>query len=307
LDRFFQESLDHFLSIMHQTGTIVTGSCALKMLLGLLHDSSSSDLNLVVPHNKFFAMDVFLRNVAGYGAVEGQMEPHSSVAPSVARFVRYQKSHLSVSLAQAGVIGPMRVIACSDATADMTFMTAGGVATWYPEFTLCGINMRSEKKKVGREGEGRIGSAKSDVLDLKTDTSFLRGPCGRSCPSLWRSMADYGPYGVFSWDARYDVKRVFGKCDVEFRVSERCVNDDCERDKEKKRWLCGPPGSMVPADEIDIEMQERNITSRHPVGAPSWQHVELCVDRAIHSPTKPGMWAYYMRLALDSQYWFTFH
>jgi hypothetical protein len=64
------------------------------------------------------------------------MEPHSSVAPSVARFVRYRKSHLLVSLTQAGVIGPMRVIACSDATADMTFMTAGGVATLYPEFTL---------------------------------------------------------------------------------------------------------------------------------------------------------------------------
>jgi hypothetical protein len=48
---------------------------------------------------------------------------------------------------------------------------------------------------------------------------------------------------------------------------------------------------MVPADEIDIEMQEGNIAIRHPVGAPSCQHVKLCVDRAIHRPTKPGMWA----------------
>jgi hypothetical protein len=183
LDRFFQNSLDHFLTIMYQTGTIITGSCALNMLLGLLYDSSSSDLNLVVPHNKFFAMDVFLRNVAGYVTAEGQMEPHSSVAPSVARYVRYRKSDLSVSLAQAGVIGPMRVIACSDATADMTFMTAGGVATLYPEFTPCGINMRSENKKQGRGGEGRIGSAKSDVLDLETDTSFLSGPKYRKSSS----------------------------------------------------------------------------------------------------------------------------
>ncbi|KAJ8594944.1 hypothetical protein M405DRAFT_808095 [Rhizopogon salebrosus TDB-379] len=30
------------------------------------------------------------------------------------------------------------------------------------------------------------------------------------------------------------------------------------------------------------------------------------VDSAIHSLTKPGMWAYYMQLALYSRYWFTF-
>jgi hypothetical protein len=305
LHRFFKGSLDHFLMIVHQTGTIITGSCALNMLLGLSYDSSSSDLNLIVPQHKFVAMDVFLQKVAGYVTAEGQMEPHSSVAPSVSRFVRYRKSHLSVSLTEAGVIGPIRVIACSDATADMTFMTAGGVATLYPDITLRGINIQSKSTQQGHKGESRIGTAKSDVLGWETDTSFLKGPCGLSCPSLWRSIADYGPYGVFSWDARYDVKRVFGNCDVEFRVSDRCVNDHCGRDSDKKDWLFGPPSSVVPADEIDIGMQEESMAKRHPVCAPSGQHVKLCVDRAIHSPTKPGMWACYMQLALDSQ-WFTF-
>ncbi|KAJ8593284.1 hypothetical protein M405DRAFT_811272, partial [Rhizopogon salebrosus TDB-379] len=45
------------LTIVHQTGTIITGSCALNMLLGLSYDSSSSDLNLIVPQHKFVAMD----------------------------------------------------------------------------------------------------------------------------------------------------------------------------------------------------------------------------------------------------------
>jgi hypothetical protein len=74
-------------------------------------------------------MDVFLQKLARYVTAEKQMEPHSLVALSVSRFVRYRKSHLSVSLTEAGVTGPMRVMACSNATADMTFMTAGGVAT----------------------------------------------------------------------------------------------------------------------------------------------------------------------------------
>jgi hypothetical protein len=43
LCRFFLDSLDHFLTVMHQTETIITGSCALNMLLGNLYDTSSSD------------------------------------------------------------------------------------------------------------------------------------------------------------------------------------------------------------------------------------------------------------------------
>ncbi|KAJ8595653.1 hypothetical protein M405DRAFT_321257 [Rhizopogon salebrosus TDB-379] len=131
---------------MHQTETIITGSCALKMSLGNLYDVSSSDLNLIVSHENFFTMDVFLRKLAGYVTAERQMEAHSSVtaSESVARFVRYQKSHLAISLTQAGVIGPMKVVACSTTTADKTFMTAGGVATLYPEFTLYGKNVCTE-------------------------------------------------------------------------------------------------------------------------------------------------------------------
>jgi hypothetical protein len=70
LRRFFQGDLDHFLTVMHETGTIITGSCALNMLLGNLYDASSSDLNLIVPHKKFFTMDVFPRKLAGYVTAE---------------------------------------------------------------------------------------------------------------------------------------------------------------------------------------------------------------------------------------------
>jgi hypothetical protein len=70
LHRFFQESLNHFLTVMHQTGTIITGICALNMLLGLLYDSASSDLNLIVLYDKFFTMNIFLQQLAGYVTAE---------------------------------------------------------------------------------------------------------------------------------------------------------------------------------------------------------------------------------------------
>jgi hypothetical protein len=54
LRRFFLDSLEHFLTVMGETGTIITGSCALNMLLGNRYDACSSDLHLIVPHEMFF-------------------------------------------------------------------------------------------------------------------------------------------------------------------------------------------------------------------------------------------------------------
>jgi hypothetical protein len=140
-------------------------------------------------------------------------------------------------------------------------MTAGWVATLYPEFTLCGKSIHRGHTQQIRGGENRIGSSKSDTLALEADTSFLRGPCGRSYPWLWRSIATYGSYGVFNWDARYDVRWIFGSCDVEFRVWERCVNQQCERDHNQIDRLFWPPSSVVLADEIDIVVREEHIAN----------------------------------------------
>jgi hypothetical protein len=120
-------------------------------------------------------MDVFLRKLAGYVTAERQMEAHSSVtaSESVARFVRYQKSHLAISLTQAGVIGPMKVVACSTTTADKTFMTAGGVATLYPEFTLYGKNVCTENTQQFHGRENRIGHQRVTHLLWKVICPFL--------------------------------------------------------------------------------------------------------------------------------------
>jgi hypothetical protein len=64
---------------------------------------------------------------------------------------------------------------------------AGRVATLYPEFTLYGTNVHAGERVQHFHGvECPIGSSMSDALSLESDTSFLGGPCGRSCPPLWR-------------------------------------------------------------------------------------------------------------------------
>jgi len=271
LQRFFLGSLDRFLKAMHETGTIITGSCALNVLLGDLYDSSLSDLNLIVPHGMFSMMDIFLREVAGYVNM-GEQKSHSSVALSVSRFIRYHKCHLSISVSQAGAMGPMGVIARGNTTADMTFMTVGGVATLYPEFTLHGRNVRAGPagkhmlEDLHRK-EYCIGSSKMDTLSLESDTSFISSSCGPSCPSIWRSFGEYGPHGIFNWDMRYNVERVFEGCDVEWRLCEGCANPRCARNSDQRDSPLWVPSPVAPADEVDVAMQEQNIARHVPVCA----------------------------------------
>ncbi|KAJ8595619.1 hypothetical protein M405DRAFT_878123 [Rhizopogon salebrosus TDB-379] len=188
----------------------------------------------------------------------------------------------------------------------MTFMTVGGVATLYPEFTLYGKNVCSEDTQQFHGRENRIGTSKSDALALKSDTSFLGSPCGRSCPSLWRSFADYGPYGVFNWDARCDVKRVFANCDVEWRVHEICVNHTANGTTTIKIGSLAP-SSVVPANEIDIGVQERIISNHQPPYGRLYVGVLFATAARlpilVHIPLKDGVAAFCSLRDLEVGYW----
>jgi len=93
----------------------------------------------------------------------------SSLLPFIGRPVGLSFRSLSqmsrcslFSLSQAGVMGLIRVIACGNSTtADMTFMTVGGVATLYPEFTLYGRNVHaSERMRHTTLAQGRMSNRK---------------------------------------------------------------------------------------------------------------------------------------------------
>jgi len=55
-----------------------------------------------------------------------------------------------------------------------------------------GKNIHSEHAQQIHGRESRIGTSKSDTLALETDTSLIRGPCGRSCPFQSLTMALMG-------------------------------------------------------------------------------------------------------------------
>ncbi|OJA09349.1 hypothetical protein AZE42_08482 [Rhizopogon vesiculosus] len=70
---------------MRETGSVITGSCALNMLLGDSYDSTSSDLNLVVPHENFSKMTTYLKREEGHISMDIEETPHSSVTSSCQR------------------------------------------------------------------------------------------------------------------------------------------------------------------------------------------------------------------------------
>jgi hypothetical protein len=49
------------MTVMHQTGSVITGSYALNILLGDSYDSSTSDLNLIIPRGNVLKMTTYLQ------------------------------------------------------------------------------------------------------------------------------------------------------------------------------------------------------------------------------------------------------
>ncbi|OAX38463.1 hypothetical protein K503DRAFT_817392 [Rhizopogon vinicolor AM-OR11-026] len=178
---------------MHDTEPIITGGCALN--LGDSYDSSSSDLNLIVPHEHFSEMTTYLKEEGSYIDVEKKESPHPSVA-------------------SANVTGSLRTIVCGNTFADMTFMTGEGVVTLYPDFTLHGKNIRAET----------TGGPSQNTSIVKMEFTI-----GTQISISGESSNDLVSSGNFARDVAF------------------CF-----------------PSSIVSADEVDIAVQEDNITRHQP-------------------------------------------
>jgi hypothetical protein len=70
----------------------------------------------------------------------------------------------------------------------------------------------------------------------------------------------------------------------------------------------GSLGTHLPADEIDIGLQEKTISNRQPVCSSSSQigNEECEIEPVIHRLMKSCMSAYYMRLRHENLCWFRF-
>jgi hypothetical protein len=98
-------------------------------------------------------------------------------------------------------------------------------------------------------------------------------------------------------------RRIWSSWDFQLGRALRCVNMGCEHACNQKDTAIWIHPRVVPADEVDIAIQERNIARCLPVRAVSASRplVIFSVDPSFRSRMETYTWAYYMQLELYSQ------
>ncbi|KAG2741940.1 hypothetical protein P692DRAFT_20879610 [Suillus brevipes Sb2] len=123
--------------LMHSWGAVITGSCALQMLTG--GRDTSKNLNIVVPMGSFDVLQQFILSTLSYRCVEAVTHSNYAFCAVVRSFGKYRCGRLQITLCEALADHIYDVITSSPTTADMIFMTPGGIAVLYPEWTLNGV------------------------------------------------------------------------------------------------------------------------------------------------------------------------
>ncbi|KAG2149785.1 hypothetical protein BD769DRAFT_1381530 [Suillus cothurnatus] len=238
--------------VMHVTRAVITGSCAWQMLNG--DDTPANNLNLIVTNGGFDAFCFLIQDTLLYEWVEQTSKPHYTFNNSAERFARFKFKHLFITVTEAKVDGLFKVVLCAPTTADMLFMTAGGVGMLYLEWTSKNIAVINRTARRGNRDYDKVGCLHRGGFLCHDDTSFLSEACGQHCPTQWRYIADRGNQSlVVDWDARFSLRSMMRASHMIWRLAEHCHNG----------YSVLPPIPM-PCDLATIQAQEAHIDNHMP-------------------------------------------
>ncbi|KAG1719369.1 uncharacterized protein EDB91DRAFT_1340947 [Suillus paluster] len=122
----------------------------------------------------------------------------------------------------------LHIILNAPTTANMLFMTTGGLCYFYPNFYHAGIAIQSHSgnlvpydKKLGCAGEV------TDEFEMQRDMSFLNRTCDDLCPTFWHHVQEKHWRLSVNWNVEDSVTKVFHDIDVEWRLNRECTNSEC--------------------------------------------------------------------------------
>jgi hypothetical protein len=167
--------------LMHGTHAVIVGSCAMQMLLG--NDVVTRDLNILVAHGGRVAMHSFIAHTLHYQRVYN-VHINYIYKDCTSNFDKYQCGECIITLTEAAEDGLFKVILSSPTTADMTFMTVGGLAVLYPEWTLHRTTVINHTV-LSAEASKNVGCIEQGLWQVERGAAFLGKPCRSLCPSLW--------------------------------------------------------------------------------------------------------------------------
>ncbi|RXW14063.1 hypothetical protein EST38_g11794 [Candolleomyces aberdarensis] len=200
--------IPEFFNILEETGAAITGSFVRRLLLegnegDRAFKSGVRDLNLVVER---FRQEPITNAMIkyDYDQVQESVGRHyKNVAYSFTQFIKLDEDmdfdSVRLTVAEKGILS---VILSAPTTADMTFITANDIISFFPRMMLA-----NECMVVDNAGDidSIVANLKEQGQRVLDSNRHWKTPCGSFCPMRWRKT--FGDEGMvrFRWHARRNV------------------------------------------------------------------------------------------------------
>ncbi|KAG1849014.1 hypothetical protein F4604DRAFT_1973357 [Suillus subluteus] len=166
LEPFAGPHFSHFLESLKHSGAIIAGSASRAMVSGN-EQGVSRDLNIIVLYVSFHALHSFIKHTMGYVTIS--QAPHPVISPVVSQFRKYASNQRIITLSGAlRCQSILQIILNAPTTADMVFMTTGGVCWFYPQWLQQGLAIRTCNGDFSQAFISWAGRAASCVLRFGT-------------------------------------------------------------------------------------------------------------------------------------------
>ncbi|KAH7904209.1 hypothetical protein BJ138DRAFT_1119617 [Hygrophoropsis aurantiaca] len=253
--QFFPENSTELPMALLRNAGVITGSAALRMLMGSVY-KDPRDLNIIVARGNLISFEDWLLAV-GYEET-GDLDIYLPLACEIHEFRVYRdvSTHDNiVTVSETRGRDILKLIVRSPTTADMTLMTGGGIITLYPTITAQSksiINHSMLSSNLGYSAEGRFGSVNANRAKLFVDTAFMDNACDDLCPFLWRYARMDSNILVRDWDHRYSVKNIIASSQTKWRLSTKCANRLCTHYKYNRIVGATFQQQQMPATLYDV-------------------------------------------------------
>jgi hypothetical protein len=268
---------------MHITMVVITGSCVMQIMTG--EGITPNNLNLLVAEGGMEMLQNFLIQTLHYRCIQHGKAANYAFQDPEQCFVTFGLGSKSIMVTEATSEGLFNLVLSVHTTADIIIMTAGGLAVFYLVWTKTGITVANHTLVLPATGQ-RIGCMKYPQWELKLDTNFLNGPCGKACPSLWHKVADRGEQiEVLEWDSVFSIQALLEHSNTIWHLALQCKNQACVYSMSNNNAIITLPPDHPAMDVRSIQRQELSLQTCIPVSDTAYIASTInamVTDRLIH-------------------------
>jgi hypothetical protein len=239
---------------------VITGLCAMAMMTG--EYTLTDNLNFLIVCGGRTGFQAFLIETLQYRLVQWNVRLNYAFDRMCSSFAVFFKGTKYITMTEAGDEGLFKLVLSVHTTADMLFMTPGGLTSFYPSLTHLGITLANHMLVLPATGQ-RLGCMKHNQFKLHMSMSSVRHTCGEDCPILWHKVADQGTRSlVAEWDSCFSMKDLIQNSNAIWQLALHCENPDCVHHASGHNDEMLLLSQHMPCDLITIQEQVVSIHRR---------------------------------------------